>query len=439
LRNSLRNIVIKELKELLRDPKTIIGIVIMPLIMFPLMGFAFNISQTAVEEATRHASVAVLDIDGGSWAQNFKAFLTANPNVTMTEVQGQDVSTALDKIKGTNTSVLLVIPSGFSLNLTNGLPAKLDAYTLVKSISIAGSGKATVINLLISFYESRLVFETIQSLIKSSPLPGRTPLGVLNPIDLSASTVVKGKVIGLPPNALFSIIMSQSIMLPVVIMTMLMYAMSIAATAIAIEKEEKTLETLLSLPVGRLTILTGKLAGSIVVAIASAIAYMIGFNNYMSSITSGIGAETIPSVDLQALGLAPSITSMVLLGITIFVTVTSALALAISLAVFSENVRSAQAMVGLLYLPIMIPSFILMFADIEILPNVIQFVLYAIPYTHSILAAKAVFMGDYPLLMRSIAYISIFTVVVLYIAAKIFTTEKVVTARISFKKIRIRR
>jgi ABC-2 type transport system permease protein len=60
--------------------------------------------------------------------------------------------------------------------------------------------------------------------------------------------------------------------------------------------------------------------------------------------------------------------------------------------------------------------------------------MYAIPYTHAILASKAAFMGDYLVMLRGIAYISAFTVLVLYIAAKIFTTERIITARISFRK-----
>jgi len=431
------NLVAKELKELLRDRKTVVGVMIMPLIMFPLMGSAINISQTAVTEATKTTNMAVLDLDGGAWAQNLISFLKANPNATVTTVQASDASAALDKVRGSNNSALMVIPQGFSANLTDGLTAKIDVYAIFNRISIAESGKTTVTTSLLSFYEGRLIVETVQSLIKSAPLSNRTVAGVLNPIDVAVSTVVKDKVVGLPPSVLFNVIMSQSIMLPVVIMTMLMYAMSVAATSIAIEKEEKTLETLLSLPVGRMTVLTGKLAGSIVVAITSSVAYMVGFDSYIGSITGSIGSDA-SAVDLQAMGLAPSMLSMALLGVTIFVTVTAALAMAISLAVFSENVRSAQSMIGLLYLPIMMPSIILMFADMDMLPSILQAVLYAIPFTHSILASKAVFMGDYQLLLRSIGYISVFTVIVLYIAAKIFTSEKVITGRVSFRKIGIR-
>jgi ABC-2 type transport system permease protein len=137
---------------------------------------------------------------------------------------------------------------------------------------------------------------------------------------------------------------------------------------------------------------------------------------------------------LEALGFGLSPVSYILLGVTMFMTIVSALALAICVATFSEDVRSAQSLVGPLNMLVVLPSMALMFADIELLPPPIQAVLYAFPYTHAIVASKAAFIGDYFIMLRSIAYITAFTVAILYIAAKIFTTEKIVTARITFRK-----
>jgi ABC-2 type transport system permease protein len=111
------------------------------------------------------------------------------------------------------------------------------------------------------------------------------------------------------------------------------------------------------------------------------------------------------------------------------VTLVSGLALAISLATFTDNVRSAQSLTGFLTIPIMLPAIILMFSDLSMLPKSIQMVLLVIPYTHSIIASKAAFLGNYALVLRSIGYILAFTLVVLYIAARIFSTERIITAR----------
>jgi ABC-2 type transport system permease protein len=118
-----------------------------------------------------------------------------------------------------------------------------------------------------------------------------------------------------------------------------------------------------------------------------------------------------------------------LVGIVIFVTLISALAMALSVAVFADNVRSAQSFTGVLITPIMIPALVLMFSDIEMLPLAFQYFLLLIPYTHSIIATKAAFLGNYFEVIRSIFFISIWTIVVLYIAAKIFSTERIITAR----------
>jgi ABC-2 type transport system permease protein len=78
-----------------------------------------------------------------------------------------------------------------------------------------------------------------------------------------------------------------------------------------------------------------------------------------------------------------------------------------------------------------------MFADLDILPLTLQVILYVIPYTHTMLSAIALFLSDYATMVRSIAYISLITVIVLAIVARIFSTEKIITARLSLDRLRI--
>jgi len=428
--SGLRNLVVKEIKEMVRDPKILLGMVLMPLIMFPVMGAAMNISQTAVEESLKEVSMALMDLDQESMAKNLIQSFNAL-KVTLMEMEASSLDEALELLQGSNITTLVVIPSGFSRNLTLGFRGELEVYSVIRSISLSEGAKASVADAPIGAYENLLVYQAIRQAI-----PDRSPETVLDPIALHSFVIFKGRLVEAPPGVLTGLFMSQSFAFPMVIMLLLVSAMQMAATSVAIEKEEKTLETLLTLPVGRLSILAGKLGGSVVVAAAGAIAALIGVNYYTSSIFRSVPIE---SLDMEALGFALSPTAYVLLGVTMFVTIISALALAICLSVFSENVRSAQAVVSFMIIPVIVPSLILMFADIEILPLAVQAIMYILPYTHSIIASKAAFMGDYFIMLRSIAYISLFTIVILYIAARIFTTEKIVTARISFKKLGIKR
>jgi len=218
---------------------------------------------------------------------------------------------------------------------------------------------------------------------------------------------------------------------------LLIFAMQIAATSVASEKEEKTLETLLTLPIGRMTILAGKLVGSVIGTAIGALAFVIGWNYYMGSITSAF--QEAPGVNLEAIGLAPTLTAYLLLGASLFVTLISALALAVSISVFAEDVRSAQTMVGYMYIVIIFPMIFMMYADINALPLPLRLILFAIPYTHPMLAARAAFTGEYLTAIMGLGYVIVFTFVVLYVAAKIFGTEKILTAKLKFRGFRFKR
>jgi len=108
------------------------------------------------------------------------------------------------------------------------------------------------------------------------------------------------------------------------------------------------------------------------------------------------------------------------------------LALAVVMSAFSENVRGAQALVGYIYPLIFIPSLALVYLDVNSLPLAAKAVLYAIPYSHPIIASKAVVSGDYGIVLFGIIYVALFTVIIMYIASRLFATEKILTAKLKF-------
>jgi len=425
LGSGLTTLIVKEVKELVRDPKILIGVILMPLLIFPIMGSAISISQKSVERAILSASFAVYDGDGGDVARSLIDYLDANNEII--EIDAPSLEDALLAFQETNASVLLYIREGYSENITSGRRGGVKIYANLETLTIAETGKTDVISRLIGIYNVEYSKSRIERLLEEA---GETadPDAVRSPLSIAYASVIKGNVLEVHPQAIFGLVMSQSIMLPIMMMIMLMFAIQMAATSIALEKEQKTLETLMTLPVGRMTILTGKLAGSIVVAVAGAVSYMIGFGYYMNAAFGFAPEMTSMSLGEAGIGLQPL--GYLLLGVAIFVTLVSGLALAISLAVFTDNVRSAQSLTGFLVIPVIIPAIILMFTDLSMLPEAVRWILLVIPYTHSIVASKAAFLGNYAAVAGSIAYISVFTVVVLYVAARIFSTERVITARI---------
>jgi len=141
-------------------------------------------------------------------------------------------------------------------------------------------------------------------------------------------------------------------------------------------------------------------------------------------------------VDLAAVGMTPDMTGYALLAASLFLSIISALALAVLLAAYTKDVRSAQSLLGILFLPIFLPAFLLMFTSVDILPGGLQAIIYAIPFSYPSIASKALYTKDYAVVALGVVYQLVFTAVVLFIAARLFASEKIMTARLKWGRKR---
>ncbi|MCW4010457.1 MAG: ABC transporter permease [Candidatus Bathyarchaeota archaeon] len=414
------NVLVKELKELIRDPKILVGMIVLPLVMLPVLGLVLGYAQeTAQQQAQKSAELLlVVDNDGGYWSRQLIGNLSQYTNVAVLNNTSPQQVLSGGLLAEYNRTEFILIPQNFSATIdahfasNASSTATVDVYSVFQEggiFSNIGAGGITQLTYSFNRVVAPDVLHTVQS------------------------TIIRGEIAqGVDPTQLSSLLYVQSIALPVTIMILLTYSMQIAATSVAQEKEEKTLETLLTVPVDRFAILMGKLSSTIIVAGAAAIAILFGYNFMFSSLTGAIQSTT--SIDLVKLGLVPSPLGYLLLGISLFVTLLSALALAVIMSAFSEDVRGAQALVGYLYPVIYIPALALIYVDINTLPDVIKAVFYAIPYSHPIIASSAVVLGDYNIVILGILYVTAFTLVIMYIASKLFSTEKILTAKLRFGK-----
>ena len=414
-----KTILLKELKELIRDPKILVGMIVVPLVMFPILGLVLGYAVESAQEQAQQATLLVIDNDGGNWSQTFIDYLgntginiNLENNLTPQQVVDQNI------LELNNSSQFIEIPSGFSANLTAHTEGNLEINAIINSYGVFQGGG------LFSEIRSSGITAVINSFNRAiAP----------NVLYTTQSTIIKGEIQqGVDPAALSGLMISQSLALPMTIIIMLTYAMQIAATSVAMEKEEKTLETLLTMPVDRFAILMGKLSSTVIVAGIAAVAVMIGYNYMLGSVTLGIQNQI--SIDLVSLGLVPSPIGYALLGISLFITLLSALALAVIMSAFAEDVRGAQALIGYIYPIIFIPTLALIYLDFNTLPDIIKTILYAIPYSHPIIASKAVVFGDYTTVIFGIIYVTAFTIVIMYIASRLFATEKILTAKLKFSR-----
>ena len=422
LARHLRVVLFKELKELIRDPRILLGVVIVPLVMFPLMGYALGIAGEAAQKEIMRLKIGLIDEDNSSSSMLLRYVLEKFPNVVLIRLNS---SNWIEEAWASGVRAVLRVPRGFELNLSSGVPGLLEVYVVVKSISIGEASIQEVIESILRAYAKVLSISIIKRLA-----PSVNASTVLKPVIVTSKAIVKGNVTELTPKSFISAAMNQTIMMPIIIMVLIMIASQVAATSVAMEKEEKTLETLLTLPVKRITILWGKLIGSAIVAIAGVLAYMIGFVYYMD--LTAVRWQALEGIEVQTVQVP--LEGYAILAASLFFSLMSALALAILLGAYTQDVRSAHSLLGILYIPVFVPAFILMFADISTLPLSLQAILYAIPFSHPMIAAKSIVLGDYFIPLLGVFYNMAFMVAVLFIAAKFFKSEKVVIARLTFRK-----
>jgi ABC-2 type transport system permease protein len=419
-----RTILIKELKELVRDPKILVGMIAVPLLMFPVLGLVLGYAVETAQEQAQQATLLVINNDGGNWSQTFIEYLRGT-GITVIVENSLTPQQIIDQglLVNNNSSQFIEIPSQFSTNMTLHTNGNLEINAILNSYGV---------------YQGGGVFSDIGSSVITSIVNSFNRIIAPNVLYMTQSTIIKGEIQqGIDPAALSGLLISQALALPITIMIMLTYSMQIAATSVAMEKEEKTLETLLTVPVDRFSILMGKLSSTIIVAGIAAVTMMIGYNYMLGSVT--IGLPTDSSIDLVKLGLVPSPFGYVLLGISLFITLLSALALAVIISAFAEDVRGAQSLIGYIYPIIFIPSLALIYLDFNSLPLIIKTILYAIPYSHPVIASKVVVFGDYTTVIFGIIYVAIFTVGIMYIASRLFATEKILTAKLRFNRKKIRK
>ncbi|QDA32037.1 ABC transporter permease [Thermococcus indicus] len=410
----------KELKNLFRDRKLLFGLIIVPLIIYPMMG---KFIQVGMEQATGTTHVTIVNFDEGRYGKALVDALKTAPNTSVTLVNATTLEGALQWAVENKQNVLVVIPGDFSAKLTANETATVEIYGIFLSV---GTGmKESVSEGRISAVIGILSEEIAR--LKVTALGAENPDAVLHPITVQSRSYINDRVVDVPPGVVSGVIASQAFTIPLIIFLMVMITSQMAAGAIASEKENKTLETLLTLPVPRTHIVGAKIFGTAMMGLVAAVAYMIGMRQYMGSFMGGdLG------VSLGDLGLVVTPTGAALFALVVFLTIIIALSLAMIVATFAEDVQSATTLVSAVILPLAFPAFILMYTDIGDLPVVFQYVLKAIPFTHPILDYRYVLVENYRAIAVSAIYLAAIAVVILYATARLFSSERILTAQISW-------
>lgn len=410
--SALGNIIKKELRELM-TPATFLPIIIMAII-FSSMGGSIG----GIEEELKEAPViGIINSDDGNFSD-----LALNVFNKTSEVvfQSNDIATkekALEKIKNEDGVALIVIKENFTQNILHGTKGNFEVYWVMKGAGILDSISSTVVEELINTVNTNITETIICS--KNSSINVTT---TMDPTYRNETTYFKGKELkGLSPGDISGILSSQSTFIPIIMMMIIIMAGQIVISSMALEKENKTLETLLTLPVKRTSIVAGKIIASAIIGLILALIYMFGIGYYMTSFQMGQGISG-SSIDLALSG-----TDLLLIGATVFVSLVAALAFCMFLGTLAKNFKSAQTLTFPVAVLVLIPMFITMFKDFDTLPLALKAVLFGIPFSHPMMAPRALIFDDYLFVLAGIIYVSIFALIMVALVVYVFKTDRIVT------------
>ena len=427
----MTSIIRKEVRELL-TPGSVISVLVMVVLFAGLGGLIGGEVDSAAELPTFGF---VVDEDGqyyNDWnpydvlcnETNYGA--EADSKIILMDSAYGDDEAILAEMREKGITSVLTLPDAdsFMESMTNGTQVTMKQYYLYEPTGLFGTVSSSVLSSVVSILNTSLSQE-----IMSSAGTGLDYDFVTNPIvsgTNDVSTIVDGEVhTGITPSDISNEITSQTLMIPIVIMIIIMMVGSIVISSMGSEKENKTLETLLTMPIKRTSIVSGKIVAAAIVGLVYGLAYMVGMSIYMGSMTGTIAGSS--SVNLEDLGMSLDILDWFLIMVSMFLAIVCALGICMILGAFAKNYKSAQTMTMPLSILAMIPMFIIMFTGWYGSGGVLQAITFAIPFSHPMMAMQALMYGDMTLVLGGIAYMAVFALVSILITVRLYNSDILIT------------
>jgi ABC-2 type transport system permease protein len=436
----IRALVLKEVKDLLRDPRILLPFILSAVAM-PVIALVILLPmQSAVQQAISGTkTIALLDLDKTTYSQGLIRYLE-NKGVHVIEVTGdpqqklQEIANSLAKQK---ISVLLVINRGFGAQIAEKKPAKIQLVSIIEELSMFSGIQASSIQQLVDDYVLGLLINGT----------GLTVSIVRYPTNITSATYLSSKQLFLPygPEFMFGFTFS-ALIVPFIVMGIAMTVMQMSATSMAVENEERTLETLLTLPVSSTQILISKLLGMFIVSLVGTVFEVIGFVLYFGMLSY---AFSLPTPNAQALvGMPTSLSEVVpasgipLLALSLILSLFFYASIGVIVGALSRDVRIANTLMSPIGIIFIVPAYLIVFAPSSFYGPAVRALLYVLPITQPTIMARDMIASQLPpetpvYLLASL----LFSLILIYIAGKLFSIETLssLQSRVERLTLRIKR
>lgn len=424
------NLLKKELGELL-TLQSFLGVIVV-VVMFMFLGTFMKDSIT--ETVKQESSISISDCDNTDFTHELIQNLQdSGAKVKEHSVTGDDYAAIISEIGDDN---IVIIPKGFTEIIESGGRPELISVSAMSSaaaMSNISNDNSGALN-LIKYCLSNTAAERY----------GLKPeeIGLINePVTVSDQTVISDRSANVSSSDVMSKLMTQSMFLPVIIFMLIIMTSQTLMSSVSNEKIDKTLETLLSAPVSRMSIILAKMLAAAIYAMINAIIYMLAFSTFMKDAANDVSADLgstvsaqFMSVDaaMEKLGLVLTTGDYVLIGVQLFLTIMICLALSLMLGALVTDPKQSQTILMPLMLLAMIPYLISMLADLNTLSVPVKIVVYAIPFTHTFSAIQNLMFDHMTIFYAGILYQAIIFALVMFLALRLFNSDKILTLSLNF-------
>ena len=402
--NSRKRIVIvanKEIIEFIRDWRTIVALVLIPLLLFPLLFIAFPVVMQNEAAELEEKSIQVLiqsnDIDP-LLIQDIE-----NQSAIITQVEmPANLTTLADP--GNNTDQLRSLAYDAILRIEQRNETWYYAILHLSTSEQSNEARSRILDVLFQ-WEENLTIERIES-------AGLDVESTLNPLQWDGSisgadVATKGEQAG----------MLLSLFIPFVLAIWTASAAVQPAIDMTVgERERGTLESLLSLPLSRTELLLGKWLA--VVSITA-----VGVTLQISGLLFGIAYLASDFIDVPSL----SFGSIFLLALAVGFYGTMIVALYLALAMRSKSVKEAGSVLTPITLAMILPILLTQFINLDD----VEMFWFGIPFVNVLLGLRELLLNRI-IIEHVVVWVLVSSLVCLLTiryAAKQFRREDIITTK----------
>ena len=330
-------LLIKEIRHLFRDTKTIIQTVVVPTFLTPLLigGIVWYISSIAIEESKKDYDVAIYDVNNTQLITKFDEAERLNIN------KYESIQDVIDSVTNDDSEIGIVIDDLFQQNINDNISSSVTIYS--KNIDTFSQAKSLAEDIIDS-YENDERSERLSSLNLDEEF--------INPIDIIEEDLTTEKEAA---GSFFGGILAFFFVMYVI--TGSMYpAIDLGAG----EKERGTMETLISTNISSLEIIIGKMFSVTASAVLTATFSLLGFIVPLLIIFF-FYADSIPESLFDTLSsLVNPIAFLGIFGLIIPLSILMG-ALLLAVSVYSKNTKEAGLLLGNLVIIFFLPAYIPLF------------------------------------------------------------------------------